>query len=100
MSITVTAPGRPEVPPIEMPERFRHEVAWFISLPGQAGAPELPAGDYWISNETARRALDEGVVEIVSPLDSQHRAEIEISEELEALLGWLVLHQVEHLRLS
>jgi hypothetical protein len=48
----------------------------------------------------AKTALEDGVVRIVSPLDSASRAEIELSEEQEAWLEWMVHSGVEHVRLS
>ena len=44
--------------------------------------------------------LDDGVFRIVSPLDSDNRTELEITEEQEDWLKWIVQHQVEHIRLA
>lgn len=96
----VHAVGRPELAPLEMPARFAHDVAYFMTPPGERGAPRLPAGEYWIDLSDARRWLDEGVLLLVSPLDSENQAEVELSEEQEAWLEWLVAHGVQHIRLS
>ena len=61
--------------------------------------PLLGAGEYWIRATDARTILDECVVRIVSPLDSDCQAEIEISEDQERWLEWLVKNEIEHLRL-
>ena len=37
---------------------------------------------------------------VYSPLDSQKQAEIEITEEQETWLQWLVDHQIEHVRVE
>ncbi len=96
----VYAVGRPELAPLEMPARFKHDVAYFMTPAGERGVPELPAGEYWIAADDARRFLDEGVLLLVSPLDSESKAEVEISEDQERWLEWLVEHQVEHVRLE
>jgi hypothetical protein len=71
-----------------------------MTPPGERGAPKLPAGEYWIDLEDARRWLDEGVMLLVSPLDSENRAEVELTEEQEAWLEWLLTHNVQHVRLT
>jgi len=44
--------------------------------------------------------LREGVFYVVSPLDDQNQAEIEITDEQEDLLEWLVSHQIERVQVS
>src|SRR5262245_2820532 len=100
MSVVVEAVGRTDVPPVTMSDRFRTEIAYFMSLPEEPGVPALGPGEYWVAQERARQWLDEGVFRLVSPLDSESRAEIELSEEHEAWLEWLVKHGVEHVRLT
>ena len=95
----VEAVGRPELAPHPMPERFRTEIAYFMSLPGDAGVPTLAAGEYWISASQVRQWLDDGVFHLVSPLDSQSQAEIELSEEQESWLEWMAQHGVERVRI-
>ncbi len=99
MSVRVVAVDRPEVPAFEMPDRFRHDVAYFMSVPGEGGVPTLPEGDYWIDPGEARTWLEDGVFSVVSPLDSASRTEVEVTDEQEAWLTWLVAHNVERVRL-
>ncbi len=96
----VHAVGRPELAPLEMPARFKHDIAYFMTPPGERGVPELPQGEYWVMLDDARRWLDEGVLVLVSPLDSENQAEAEISEDQERWLEWLLAHGVEHLRIE
>jgi hypothetical protein len=100
MSVLVQAVGRPNLAPYTMSDRFRTEIAYFMSLPGESGVPQLAAGEYWIRSEQARQWLDEGAFRLVSPLDSESQAEIELTEEQEAWLEWLVDNQIEHVRLA
>lgn len=95
----VIAVGRPELATLEMPARFKHDVAYFMTPGGERGAPKLPAGEYWIDLDDARRWLAEGVLLVYSPLDSEKQAELEITEEQEAWLEWLIAHGVQHVRL-
>lgn len=99
MPVLVHAVGRPEVAPFRMPDRFRQEVTYFSTLSDEPGAAKLPAGEYRIALAEAKMLLDEGVLRIVSPLDSASKAEIELSEEQEAWLEWIVAGSVEHVRL-
>ena len=99
MSVRVSAGERPEVPPIEMPERFRHEVTFFASDHLPSGEV-LPGGEWWIDGAEAEMVLGDGVVRVASPLASEGRAEIELSEEQEAWLEWVVKHRVERVRLE
>ena len=97
----VFAVGRPELGPLEMPARFRRDIAYFMTPKGERGAPEqLPAGEFWIDPDEASRWLAEGVLDVVSPLDSGRQAEVEISEEQEIWLRWLIDHGIQHVRLQ
>jgi hypothetical protein len=100
MTIRVRAVDRPELAPLEISDRFRTEIAYFMSLPGEPGVPALAAGEYWVSADRAKSWLDEGVFRLVSPLDSASQAEIELSEEHEAWLEWMTANGIERVRLE
>jgi hypothetical protein len=101
MAMFVHAVDQPAAQPLEMPERFRTEIVYFMTPPGERGAPpHLGAGEYWIDPDEARRWLDELVVYVVSPLDAENQAEIELTEYHEAFLEWLLSGGVRHVRLS
>jgi hypothetical protein len=99
MSVLIHAVDRPDVAPFPMPERFLHEITFFMALAGEGGIPKLPAREYWVRLTDASGYLEEGVVRIVSPLDSDSHAEIELSEEQENWLEWMVRHGIEHIRI-
>jgi hypothetical protein len=82
-----------------MPDRFRTQIVYFMTPPGQ-GVPALPPGEYRIRLADAQNWLDEGVVSVVSPLDAENKAELELTEEQEAWLEWMVEHQIQHVRLE
>jgi hypothetical protein len=83
-----------------MPDRFRHEITYFMSVPGQHNVPQLGPHEYWIDAAAARAWLEDGVFEVVSPLDSATKTEIELSEEQEGWLQWIVDNGVTHVRLE
>ncbi len=96
----VHAIDHPQVPPLAMPDRFKHDVAYFMTPPGERGAPaKLPAGEYWIDPDDAATWLADGVLSVYSPLDSDKQAELEITEDQELFLDWLKVHGVRHIRL-
>jgi hypothetical protein len=97
----INAVDQPGVPPLEMPDRFRMEIVYFMTPPGEGGAPAaLGDNEYWIRLDDARRWLDELVVYVVSPLDAENQAEIELTEYHESFVQWLVTHGVQHVKVS
>ncbi len=96
----VHAVGRPELAPLEMPARFKHDIAYFMTPSGEHGAPTLASDEYWIDAAEARRWLDDGVLLLISPLDSASKAEVEISEDQERWLEWLIEHEIQHVRVE
>lgn len=95
----IHAVERPEVAPFRVSDRFHMQIVYFMTPGGEAGVPKLAEGHYWIRAADAKKWLDEGVVEVVSPLSAETKAEIELTEEQENWLEWLVEHGVEHVRL-
>jgi hypothetical protein len=100
MSVLVHAVGRSDVEPYPMPDRFKHDIAYFMALPDDAGVPALPAGEFWVRLAESEVWLDDGAFTLVSPLDSASRTEVELSEEHEAWLEWMLANRVEHVRLA
>jgi hypothetical protein len=101
MSVRVVAVDRPELAPFAMPDRFRHDITYFVTSPGESGAPaKLAENEWWVRLCDANEFYDEGILRIVSPLDSQSTAELEITEEQEAWLRWMIDNRIEHIRLA
>ena len=98
MPILLYCVNRPDLAPFRMPDRFRQEIAFFMTSEGEGGVPKLGAGEYWVRLADAKSFLDEGCLRIVSPLDSATRAEIELSEEQENWLEWMVANKIENVR--
>src|SRR5947209_16494168 len=60
-TMLVHAVDRPEVPPLRMPERFRTDVAYFMTPSGEHGVEKMPQGEYWIRRDDVRTWLADGV---------------------------------------
>jgi len=63
-------------------------------------APTLGKDEYWIRGEDAAKWLEDGVFTLVSPLDAESVAEIELSEDQEIWLEWMVEHQIRTVKIS
>lgn len=96
----IHAVTRPDLPPLAMPDRFRLEIVYFMTPSDGDSIPDLPEKEYWIRREDAQRWLDELVVRVISPLAAEAVAEIELSEDHERWLEWMVEHDVEHVRIE
>ncbi len=96
----VIATDRPELAPFSMPERFRREIVYFMTPGDSPSAPTLKGGEYWIDPKNVADWLDCGVFTLVSPLDAESVAEIELSEEQELWLEWMLEHQISVVRLA
>ena len=91
---------RPDVPPPVISPRLRTQLVYFMSVPNAPGVPPLGANEYWFAADEVARWLDEGVFYLVSPLDTANMTELELTEEQEALLGWLKARHVQHVRVE
>lgn len=96
----VTSVDNPAVPALEVSARLRSQLVYFMTPPDEPQVPPLGPDEYWIDAQQAAQWLDEGIIELVSPLDSENQAVVELSEEQEELLEWLITHQVQHIRLQ
>lgn len=90
----------PSAPPFALGDRLRSQLVYFLTPPDTPGVPPLAEGDYWFDPAQVDRWLEEGVIELVSPLDTANLTEVEISEEQENLLQWLKDHATRHARVE
>src|SRR4051794_7430483 len=100
MAIKVYAVERPDVAPRTMSDRFWHEITYFMSVPGAPNVPPLGEAEFWVPLAETQRLLDDGVFLLVSPLDSENKTEVELSEEHEGWLEWMLANAVERIRLD
>jgi hypothetical protein len=101
IAMKLKSADQPDLPPLELPDRFRMEIVYFMTPPGERGAPgNLAENEYWIDLNEAQKWLDEGVVYVVSPLDAENQAEIELTEYHEQFLQWLLDHQIQRVQIA
>jgi hypothetical protein len=98
VKIRVEAIDRQGIPLREITPRLRSQLNYFASTPDASSRPELGENEYWFDREDVVRWLDDGVIHLVSPLDTAHTTEVELSEEQEEFLSWLQSRQVCHVR--
>ena len=91
---------RPEVAPLAISDRLRHQLVYFMSARDTPGIPSLDDNDFWFDAAEVAKWVDEGVFYLVSPLDTDNMTEVELTEEQEALLAWLHEQKVCHVRLG
>lgn len=82
------------VEPLKMPDRFRKEIVYFMSPAEGEDAPKLGKDEYWIRAADSAKWLEDGVFTLVSPLDAESVAEIELSEDQEIWLEWMVKYKI------
>lgn len=91
---------RPEVATLAITDRLRSQLVYFMTTPDTPGLPALGAGEFWFARDEVARALDDGVILLVSPLDSDNFTEVELSDEQETMLEWLQRNEVQHFRVE
>lgn len=97
--VQVIAMDRSDVAALQMPDRFRKEIVYFMTPAEGDDAPKLGKNEYWIRTEDAAKWLDDGVFTLVSPLDAESVAEVEITEDQETWLEWMVANKISTVRL-
>ena len=91
---------RPEVAPLPISPRLRTQLVYFCSAQGAPGVPDLAEHEFYFAEDEVEKWIDEGVMYLVSPLDTANMTEVELSEEQEAFLHWLKAQNVRHVRLD
>ena len=98
--VQVIPTDHPGIAPLRMPDRFRKEIVYFMTPAEGLAAPKLGKDEYWIRAEDAARWLEDGVFTLVSPLDAESVAEIELSEDQEIWLEWMVENKICTVRIT
>ncbi len=98
MTVLIHAVNRPDIVPFPMPERFVHEITFFVAMPGEGGVPKLPAREYWVRLDRCQRFPRRGSRENRFAARQRHESEkIELSEEQEIWLEWMIKFEIEHI---
>ncbi len=96
----LVAIGRTDVKPLKISPRLRSQFVYFACPPGQQGIPKLEEGEFFFALKENEKWQDDGVIFLVSPLDTDNMTEVELTEEQEDLMDWLVKNKLEHVRLE
>jgi hypothetical protein len=96
--LQLVAVDRPEVRPLPISPRLKSQVVYFMTPARSPGVPPLGENEYWIAQGDVAKWQSDGVLLLVSPLDSENFTEVELSDEQEAMLEWLARNQVQHVR--
>ena len=96
--IMLVAVDRPEAGSLSISERLSAQLVYFMTPANSPGVPALAENEFWIARSDVVKWLTDGVLYVVSPLDSENVAEVELSEEQEIMLAWLDMKGVQHVR--
>ena len=96
----LVAIGRTDVKPLKISPRLRSQFVYFACPPGQQGIPKLEEGEFFFALKETEKWQDDGVIFLVSPLDTDNMTEVELTEEQEDLMDWLVKNKLEHVRIE
>ena len=92
------AVDRPEVSPLPITARMRSELVYFMTPSSTPGVPPLGENEVWIARADVGTWLADGFIDLVSPLDSANKLEVELTEEQEVVLHWLKSNDIQHVR--
>jgi hypothetical protein len=93
----IHALDKPGTAPYAISPTLRKQLQYFTT--GEIRDSSNP-DEFFFPLERTSELLDVGVFYVVSPLDDQHQAEIEISDEQEDLLDWLVSNGIQHVKVA
>ena len=96
-----SALDKPTLEPYEISGILRGQLQYFTE--GASGSQWEHSEDpnaFFFPLELTSELFDEGVFYVTSPLDDQNQAEIEITEEQEDFLDWLVSNKIEKVKVS
>ena len=88
--------ARPDLPARPISPRLRSQLVYFATPSG----PEIGEAEYRFDLAEVAQWVEDGVISLVSPLDTANMTEVELDEEQENLLIWLSKHEVAHVRVE
>ncbi len=90
------AVDKPDLEPYEISRTLRGQLHYFTEGTSSRRWNDSENPDeFFFPLERTSELFEEGVFYVTSPLDDQNQAEIEITEEQEDFLDWLVSNQIE-----
>ena len=95
----IVSVGRPTPVSKSISPRLRTQLVYFAAPAEAQDVPPLGENEYFFRLGETQKVLEDGVIELVSPLDTANMTEVEITEDQEEYLEWLAAHELEHVRL-
>lgn len=99
IEMKIVSVGRPTPVSKTISPRLRSQLVYFAASPQGQDVPPLGENEYFFRLGETQKVLEDGVIELISPLDTANMTEVEITEEQEEFLEWLAAHELEHVRL-
>ncbi|MCZ6680021.1 MAG: hypothetical protein O7E52_22550 [Candidatus Poribacteria bacterium] len=95
------AVDRPDLKSYEISQTLRGQLHYFTEgVSSQRWDNRENPNEFFFPLERTSELYEEGVFYVTSPLDDQNKAEVEITEEQEDFLAWLVSNKIEKVRMS
>jgi hypothetical protein len=86
--------------PFALSATLRNQLNYFVSTKTAEDEQRLAPNEFQVDLNDVARWAESGALRLVSPLDSSHFAEVELSFEQLDLLDWLLAGQVKCLRVE
>lgn len=96
----IVSVGRPTPVSKTISHRLRSQLVYFAAPAHAQDVPPLGENEYFFRLGETQKVLEDGVIDLISPLDTANMTEVEITEEQEELLEWLATNELEHVRLE
>ncbi len=79
---------------------LRNQLNYFVRTKSPEDEARLAPNEFEVALSDVARWAESGAIRMVSPLDSSHFAEVELSFEQLDLIDWLLAGQVKRLRVE
>ncbi len=86
--------------PLLITSTLRNQLNYFVITKSREDEARLAPNEFEVDLNDVARWAESGVIRMVSPLDSSHFAEVELSFEQLDFLDWLLAGQVTRLRVE
>lgn len=96
----IVSVGRPTPVSKTISPRLRSQLVYFAAAHNAQDVPPMGENEYFFRLGETQKVLEDGVIDLISPLDTDNMTEVEITEEQEELLEWLAAHELEHVRVQ
>ena len=97
MSQLLLVPIHPsQLPARPISPRLRSQLVYFATPSG----PEISESEYKFDLKEVAQWVEDGVISLVSPLDTANMTEVELDEEQENMLIWLSKNAIVHVKVE